>query len=122
MQFRGGVTKQGALNTGAASTGVTMRATTTQRGYGAEHQTARRHALDNHTDGDPCGFCGQPMYRAQRLDLDHTTPLALGGDGPRRLTHAKCNRAAGARIGNRRRVGRAPLPPQPPKPRGSRDW
>lgn len=78
--------------------------TTPQRGYGRHHQRTRTTALRNLTPGTPCPLCGQPMYREQNLDLDHETPIALGGNphGPRRLTHARCNRQAGARIGQQR--------------------
>jgi hypothetical protein len=44
------------------------------------------------------------MYQWQALDRDHVTPRALGGtDGPAVLAHARCNRSAGARLGNRQR-------------------
>ena len=72
--------------------------TTTQRGYGWEHQKARAAALDALVDGTPCPFCQQPMVRGMALDYDHYPPLALGGGGVRRLAHARCNRQAGQRI------------------------
>lgn len=81
--------------------------TTTERGYGWEHQQARAKALARLLDGTPCPFpsCGKPMTRDMRLDYDHYPPLALGG-GPRRLTHARCNRQAGQRLGVARRRAR----------------
>lgn len=38
-----------------------------------------------------CVYCGYLMLPDQHLDLDHTT---------NQITHAKCNRSAGARYGN----------------------
>jgi hypothetical protein len=78
--------------------------------YGSEHQRARRAALAAFKDGDMCWRCRRPMRSWQALDLDHVRAVAHGGsDGPKRLAHARCNRAAGAVIGNRsarRRVKR----------------
>jgi hypothetical protein len=79
---------------------------TTERGYGSEHQKARRAALAELVPGEPCPFCGQPMLACMKLDFDHSTPLVFGGDGPRRLAHASCNRRAGVRLGNRLRSAR----------------
>lgn len=61
-------------------------------------------------DGDICHFCRRPMYRTQRLDLDHTPDRRSF----RGLTHASCNRRDGAIRGNRMR--------QPQQPRHSRIW
>lgn len=76
--------------------------------YGRPHVRAKAAALAAMPDGWPCVYCRLPMYRWQRLDFDHVIPLILGGrpDGERRLTHARCNRSAGARLGNRRRARR----------------
>lgn len=68
------------------------RANTTQRGYGATHQAARRVALAQHVDGTLCPHCGEPMYRTQRLDLDHTDDRTAY----RGLAHTRCNARAGA--------------------------
>ena|ERR1700754_1486669 len=73
--------------------------TTTQRGYGNTHQ-ARRKALLPSAYGTACPYCGDPMLPGQALDLDHTTPLVLGGVQGDRIAHASCNRSAGARLGN----------------------
>ena len=73
------------------------RGTTTQRGYGTQHQRTRA-ALLPAAIGTPCPRCGQPMLSHQALDLGHSTPLAQDpssrGD---RIEHAGCNRSAGAR-------------------------
>ncbi|MGW0764657.1 hypothetical protein [Streptomyces sp. NPDC002676] len=98
---------------------------TTQRGYDGEHRKARAKALKQLQDGEPCPFCGRPMYPEQDLDYDHAVPLAVGGGGgERRLSHASCNRAAGARLGNRMRAKgqrsvQPPAPPSPPPPDGA---
>jgi hypothetical protein len=80
-----------------------QRPTTTQRGYGYRHQLARAAALRNLTPGEPCAFCGAPMFIDQQLDYDHETAMVLGGraTGPRRLTHSECNRSAGGRLKGR---------------------
>lgn len=68
-----------------------------------------------------CHHCHHPINPTQPWDLDHLTPLALGGN----LTHARpahrsCNRAASHAIAQtrRRRAGQAgkrhPLQPDPP--------
>ena len=78
-----------------------MRGTTTQRGLGSAHQADKRRLLAAHRDGDLCLRCLRPMYRWQSLDRDHVVDRALGGgDGPALLSHASCNRSAGARAGN----------------------
>lgn len=93
-------------------------ATTTQRGYGWEHQKARAAALQAlaQTGTAPCPYCQQPMTPGMTLDYDHYPPLALGA-GPRirRLTHASCNRRAGQRLAIQRRQQPTPLVT-------SRDW
>jgi hypothetical protein len=80
------------------------RGTTTQRGLGSTHARKLKRARALFRDGDICWRCGHPMYKWQPLDLDHVTARINGGtDGPAVLAHASCNRAAGARLGNRRR-------------------
>jgi 5-methylcytosine-specific restriction endonuclease McrA len=77
---------------------------TTERGLGWAHVKDGKRLRAAMRDGDPCWRCGQPMYKWQKLDRDHVTARALGGvDGPAVLAHAHCNRAAGARMGNRMR-------------------
>lgn len=77
---------------GGTSRGATPR-TTTQRGYGWQHQQARAKAITRMYDGQPCTRCGQPMYRdeARLLDLDHTDDRTTY----RGLAHRSCNRRAG---------------------------
>lgn len=88
---------------------------TTLSGRGSEHQRARREALAAFVDGTPCpfgeGFCGHaPMFAWQELDLDEYPPRviaqATGAAQVRRLSHASCNRKAGALLGNALRKGK----------------
>jgi 5-methylcytosine-specific restriction protein A len=47
-----------------------------------------------------CALCGHPLTAAA-LECDHIVPIARGGaDVPnnRRLVHATCNRARGAKL------------------------
>jgi 5-methylcytosine-specific restriction endonuclease McrA len=74
--------------------------------YGNEHQKARAIAISMLRDGvDICRYCRRPMYKRQRLDYDHVVPIVYGGkaNGRRVLTHSRCNRQAGGRIGGRRK-------------------
>ncbi|MCJ7859259.1 ATP-binding protein [Corynebacterium kalidii] len=92
---------------------------TTERGYGHRHQTIRRRLLHNHTDGTPCDWCGQPMYRdAKRnfdhapLEADHTNDLKHHGHGDAdRLLHRRCNRQR--KDGQEHRRPGAPSTPTP---------
>jgi hypothetical protein len=78
------------------------RGTTAQRGLGAPHVADLKRLKAMHRDGDPCWRCGKPMYKWQALERDHIIDRALGGaDGPAVLAHMECNRAAGARLGNK---------------------
>ena len=70
--------------------GDRRRMTTTQRGYGHQHQRRRAEMLPV-AYGKPCAICGQPMTADQKLDLDHTISVMLGGIGDR-IVHARCNR------------------------------
>ena len=81
------------------------------RPYSSAHRKARK-ALLPYAYGTLCPLCGQVMQEWQQLDLDHATPLVLGGgEVGDRITHARCNRSVGATLGNQLRGGR-----------GSRDW
>lgn len=77
--------------------------------YGRQYR--RRRAELESPYGRQCPFfgvdpkCPGAMIQGQRLQTDHAVPRALGGAaGPLRWSHAKCNEAAGARLGNRLRA------------------
>jgi hypothetical protein len=77
------------------------RGTTEERGLGTAHRADKRRLLAALRDGDLCPRCRKPMYRWQSLDRDHVVDRARGGThGPAVLSHAHCNRSAGARAGN----------------------
>ena len=71
------------------------RKSTTERGLGWRHQRQRRRLLAMHVDGTPCWWCGQPMYRHQALDADHSESRHYSGPHSLadRLMHASCNRS-----------------------------
>ena len=77
------------------------------------NQARRRKQLLPYAYGLTCPLCGLTMYEGQALDLDHSTPVVLGGgvEPGDRMAHASCNRSAGATLGNQLRGSRA-----------SRDW
>lgn len=90
----------------------------TQRGYGAAHQRARRQlkAELRCLGTVPCARGGEPLH-AWQLDLprghpasihaDHVgTPRSLGGQLPDALSCAHHNQQHGARLGNRMRARR----------------
>lgn len=70
--------------------------------YGASHRRLRRQWMPAVERGDVCcARCGRPIYPGQRWDLGH-----VDGGGPDDYTGPECvscNRAAGARNGNRMR-------------------
>lgn len=101
---------------------VVPRRTTTEQGLGWSHQRERAAALRAFVDGTVCALCGRAMFSMQRLHLDHSVPRALGGQGPRRLVHARCNESAGARLGNRLKRARRAAVVQPGRGTTSRDW
>ncbi|WP_202237016.1 endonuclease domain-containing protein [Actinacidiphila reveromycinica] len=73
-------------------------ASTSDRGYGTDHQRIRR-ALLAEAYGRPCHHCGAPMLKGQALDLDHTADRSAY----RGFAHASCNRSEGAKRGNANR-------------------
>ena len=81
--------------------------TTTERGYGRAHQAERERRLAAYRPGDPCAHCGHPMtawpltLARQLLDLPHNDGRTGYLPG---LAHRACNRADGARRGNRTRA------------------
>jgi hypothetical protein len=87
----------------------------TARGYGAEHQAAARALKDElRRDGEgTCCRCGRTLY-AWQLDVDrndmrgidadhHGQARVLGGALPDALACRRCNRRAGAVLGNQLR-------------------
>ena len=48
-----------------------------------------------------CARCGLPIVHGQRWDIGHAVDRALGGTDAHGLhpEHARCNRAAGGRLG-----------------------
>lgn len=73
---------------------------TTRRGYGTEHQAERRRWTPLVNAGQiRCARCGQPIIPGTPWDLGHNDTRTTW-TGPE---HARCNRAAGARKGNRKR-------------------
>lgn len=93
----------------------------TADGLGAAHQAERRRQLAALWPGQPCPRCGRGLYPGQPLDLDHMIARALGGaSGPVLLAHARCNRSAGAALGNRLRSVPGRPAPQRSAPRRHR--
>ncbi|HAF72540.1 MAG TPA: AAA family ATPase, partial [Corynebacterium variabile] len=43
---------------------------TSDRGYGWDHQQQRERLLKAHVDGTPCDWCGEPMYRDKAKNFD----------------------------------------------------
>jgi hypothetical protein len=66
--------------------------------YQGPHRAIRRALLPG-AYGRPCPRCGLPILPGQPVDLGHTDDRA----GYQGIEHARCNRSAGARLGNRRR-------------------
>lgn len=63
------------------------------KAYGRRHQAIRLALIATMPEGSPCYVCGQPMSRAEPLDLCHEPgDKALGLPG-RHLGHRRCNRA-----------------------------
>lgn len=90
--------------------------TTTQRGYGAAHQAARREALKAYRPGQPCTRCGHAIWvqDPRPLHLDHTDDR----HGYRGLAHPRCNTQAGARTMHTRKGHKL----QQQNPKRSRNW
>lgn len=65
------------------------RGTTTQRGYGWQHQQTRADAVRHLDPTAPCPRCGQPLGdNPDALDLGHTDDRT----GYTGLEHLNCNR------------------------------
>lgn len=96
-----------------------MSGSTTRRGYGWEHQKARKAALASFVVGQPCVRCGKPMTSKRGLELDHNDDRT-GYNG---LAHAYCNRKAGGEKSQRQRAVAPVLGWPPTAARAwSRDW
>jgi hypothetical protein len=85
------------------------RGTTTERGLGYDHQR-RRAALLPAAIGTHCPLgvsprCTGLMTDPRLMQLDHSTPRALGGTRGDRIVCASCNASAGATLGNQLRAG-----------------
>lgn len=96
---------------------------TSRDGYGHRHREQRKRLIRAHVDGTPCWWCGEPMYRDQALDADHSTPLAAGAGAyarADRLLHASCNRQRGdgSRDHQRPALADEPIPHVFPWPDG----
>lgn len=86
------------------------------RAYSAAHRAMRARllpfALFTYC---PCGLtstcahrCDGLMVDPSRMDLDHSTPVVLGGgEAGDRMVCRTCNRSAGASLGNQLRGRRA---------------
>lgn len=77
-------------------------ASTTDRGYGHQHQVNREALLYRHKDGTPCDWCGRPMYRDKSKNFDGAALEADHIDADknhraRRLLHKRCNGQKGNR-------------------------
>jgi hypothetical protein len=80
-------------------------ASTTARGYGAQHQALRRQWAPIVAEGGViCWRCGHLIAPGQAWDLGHDDNDRTTYRGPE---HRGPNRAAGARKGNRRRATRS---------------
>lgn len=91
------------------------RKTTTQRGLGHRHRMQVERLKQQHIEGTPCWWCGEPMYLAQGLAGDHSTPRAHGGVLADRLLHGPCNseRGDGSRDTQRPAIVGARMKPKP---------
>lgn len=82
-----------------------MAGETSRRGYGSQHQKARRYWRAQQARGGlACSRCGVVLEPHEDADLDHTDDRR----DYRGLSHVRCNRATGThRV---QREGREPLP------------
>jgi hypothetical protein len=88
-------------------------ASTTERGYGYDHQKLRA-ALLPYAYGKPCHHCGELMLTGQDLDLDHTDDRTAY----RGMAHATCNR----KVGSAKAHARHEREPDVEDPCTSRPW
>lgn len=75
------------------------KANTTSLGYGHQHQQHRKKLLHNMKDGEPCWWCGLPMFKdkaknwdGKGLAADHVQEKgARNRQDAERLLHCNCN-------------------------------
>jgi 5-methylcytosine-specific restriction endonuclease McrA len=92
----------------------TTTASTTERGYGTEHQRRRREMLPS-AYGTPCPLCGEVMLEDQSLDLDHIVPLSVDPSSTAsRISHSTCNRSRGSQTRTRTHQPQPRLPVRDP--------
>lgn len=74
--------------------------TTTERGYGWQHQQDRERLMRRHRNGQLCWWCGLPMHGdrtktknwdGRALAADHSDESARAGGKADRLLHGTCN-------------------------------
>jgi 5-methylcytosine-specific restriction endonuclease McrA len=72
------------------------RGTTTQRGYGADHQRRAKAVIA----AQPwCSLCGHAGSQDNPLTADHVVPVSHGGiRGPLRVACLRCNSRRGNRV------------------------
>jgi len=73
-----------------------------ERGLGYKHVKRRDYLLRTHTNGSPCYWCGESMFREPEanpdgapLEADHQVARSHGGTEADRLLHSTCNRSRG---------------------------
>jgi len=103
------------------------RLTTTQRGYGADHQRLRARLTPDVDAGlVDCWRCGQPIEPGTPWDLghdDHDRTQYRGPEHALRTGHCPGNRAAGAAKGGRLKGrGARPAPRPPSEPLDAAEW
>lgn len=87
------------------------RLSTTDRGYGSDHQKRVAAAKAEWWPGQPCARCGQAITTLTMTDTRGRTVSAVDlghvdGTGKRvyqGLEHRRCSRSAGASLGNQQR-------------------
>lgn len=98
----------------------TPKKSTSARGYGWQHQKARKAAMASFVVGQPCARCGDPLMSRRNLELDHEDDDRTRYKG---LAHEWCNRRAGGQKSQRMAAER-PLSGWPPTATRAwtRDW
>ncbi|MBA2614314.1 MAG: HNH endonuclease [Actinobacteria bacterium] len=69
------------------------RGTTTERGYGSDHQKRAKATIRSQPW---CSICGHPGSPSNPLTADHVVPVSRGGrGGPLRVACRSCNSRRG---------------------------